>query len=265
MKNRSAFLHAAALAVALLFPTGAAFATNYDEGTDGDLSDTMGAPTAFALTPGSNVLTATTVSGDEDYVAISVPAGYVLQGIVPSAYSGATKSFIAIQNGATFTVPPTATTAAGLLGWAHFGVTGTTALVGTDILDDMGEGAGAAGFIPPLASGTYAIWLQETGGVAVTYTLVFNTIPTPPPPVVKVSGKKVITTTKARVKFKGRVNGFATRVEFRVGTKGAYKLAEGHTTWSLTAKVKHGRNLVSVRAVGIGGQSKTAKVTVFRK
>jgi hypothetical protein len=240
-------------------------AANYTEAVDGDLSGVMGAPTAFALAQGSNSLTATTVSGDEDYVAITVPAGQVLLGITLSAYSGATKSFIGIQKGAVFTVPANTVSAAGLLGWAHFGVTGTTASLGTDILDDMGRGEGATGFIPPLASGTYAIWLHETGAVAVTYTLTFNVIPTPPPPVVKVNGKKTIQTTRPRLTFRGSVRGYSTLVEYRIAGKGGFKPAKGLPNWSFNAAgLKHGRTVITVRARGVGGTSKVVRIVVIR-
>ena len=63
---------------------------------------------------------------------------------------------------------------AGLLGWTHFGA----ALVGTDILDNYGQGAGAIGFAPPLLAGNYTVELQDTGGT-VPASLTFNVVPEP--------------------------------------------------------------------------------------
>ena len=47
-------------------------------------------------------------------------------------------------------------------------------LVGTDILDDLGNGSGAIGFTPPLPSGDYSFWIQQTADLQVDYSLQFN-------------------------------------------------------------------------------------------
>ena len=52
--------------------------------------------------------------------------------------------------------------------------------VGTDILDDMGNGANAIGFTPPLPSENYTFWIQQTGVNPVTYQLDFNISPSAP-------------------------------------------------------------------------------------
>jgi hypothetical protein len=144
--------------------------TSYDEGTDGDLSGDRLNPTRLKLTPGSNVLTATSVAGDLEYVTVTVPAGFQLDALMLVAYTSANvQSFVALQSGSTFTEPPTGTNVSNLLGYTHFG-TGP-GQVGTDILDDIAGGAGAIGFTPPLSSGTYTLWLQEIGATPAAYTL----------------------------------------------------------------------------------------------
>ena len=52
-------------------------------------------------------------------------------------------------------------------------------MLGTNILDDMGVGSGAIGFIPPLGAGTYSFWLQQTGGAVIGYGLDFVVVPEP--------------------------------------------------------------------------------------
>jgi hypothetical protein len=56
------------------------------------------------------------------------------------------------------------------MGYAHFGP--NVRNVGTDILPEMGAAAGAAGFEPPLASGSYTWWIQQIGS-ATTYQFDF--------------------------------------------------------------------------------------------
>src|SRR5262245_44299501 len=143
-------------------------ATLHDEGVNGDLSNDRLNPTAHVLSPGSNVLFATMGPSDLDYLTLSLPQGLTLDQIMLVSHSGDSfVSFIAVQSGATFTVPPTTATASGLLGWAHFGG------FSTDLLASMSTGAGAIGFTPPLRAGTYTFWLQEVDA-PVQYALDFK-------------------------------------------------------------------------------------------
>ena len=52
--------------------------------------------------------------------------------------------------------------------------------VGTDILDDMGAAPGTIGFTPPLGSGPYTYWIQNTGDFC-TYQLNYVVAPVPEP------------------------------------------------------------------------------------
>jgi hypothetical protein len=153
-----------------------AYADNYDEGVDGDLSGNQLAPTSISLDPGSNTVTATSISGDREYFTMNVPSGFQLSAIMVNSYvSTDMVAFIGVQNGTTFTEPPTGTNVANLLGWAHWG----TANIGTDILDDIGAGAGSQTFTPPLGAGDYTFWAQQTGANPATYTLDFQLTPVP--------------------------------------------------------------------------------------
>jgi hypothetical protein len=54
----------------------------------------------------------------------------------------------------------------------------------------------------------------------------------------------------------------ATSVTCKVGSKGG--TATGTTAWQFTARLKKGKNLVTVTAKGPGGVSSPAKITVKR-
>lgn len=172
-------LRSLAAALALFAASGAGAASIWNEGVNGDLSGNRLAPTALgALAVGSSSMTATSVAGDREYFSVVVPAGHRLDAIVLGSYSSASGlSFVGVQSGATFTEPSSGTNVANLLGWAHFG----PAQVGTTILDDLGTGAGAQGFVPPLPAGTYTFWSQEVGATAVTYAFDFQVSLVPEP------------------------------------------------------------------------------------
>lgn len=169
------------LAVALglaVAATGARASIIHDEGVDGDLSGDRFIPTAYTLAFGTNSVIATSVSGDREYVTLSVPAGMQLDSVVLFSYVGVDlTAFIAVQAGTTFTEPPTGTDANNLLGWTHFGP--GVGNVGTDILDDLGASSPAIGFSPPLAAGDYTWWMQQTGASPATYQFDFNVSPEP--------------------------------------------------------------------------------------
>lgn len=157
--------------------------SNYDETNDGDLSGDRLNPTVITLTPGNNTVTATSIAGDVEYLAVAIPDGQQIDAIILDAYTfddGPVKertraaalddtAFIAVQSGSVFTEPTSGTDVSNLLGYTHFG----TALnqLGTDILDDMAGGSGAIGFIGSLQESQYTFWMQQTGSISTTYTL----------------------------------------------------------------------------------------------
>lgn len=164
---------------------GTAIADSYAEGTDGDISDDGLNPTVLNLTSGNNTVTATTNSGDVEYLAITIPANHKIDALMVDAYTfddapeevGAASvpldgaAFIAVQSGTTFTEPTVGTEIANLLGYALFG--SNFDHVGTDILDEIGAGNGAIGFTAPLVGSNYTFWMQQTGDALTTYTLNF--------------------------------------------------------------------------------------------
>jgi hypothetical protein len=170
---------AAVFTIALAARSAAAF--GYFESTSGDLADVGSAPNAFTLVNGANLVVATTTQGDLDYFSVTVPAGLYLNRIDLLQFDSSDDlAFLAVQSGATFTEPPTGTDVGNLLGWTHFGTSGTATL-GTNILDDLGAGAGAIGFLPPLHPGTYTFWVQQTDPTPVTYRFFFVGAPIPAP------------------------------------------------------------------------------------
>jgi hypothetical protein len=145
------------------------------EGTD--FSGSGAAPSSFVLDAGENSLTGAVgflSPGvlDLDYVALTVPAGFRLDSMIvgPSTSVGGAVSFIGVQAGPVMTVSPTAGSAAGLLGWAHYG----SGDIGRDLLPVMGGSAGALGFGGPLEAGTYTFWVQDFSDLHVPYQFVMQ-------------------------------------------------------------------------------------------
>lgn len=162
-------MRATALLLAGAVASTAALAGGYDERQSGDLSDDHMAPTSVRLTPGSNTIAGRFgarngpmgIVTDRDYFRIAIRPGQVLSAIVlGNAAAGGIGlvSFIGVERGRTMTTPPTATSAEDLLGWTHF----SEDSIGQDLLPDIGDGAGAIGFTPPLGPGVYSFWVQET-------------------------------------------------------------------------------------------------------
>ena len=157
------------LACALWCASTVHASTIWNEALNGDLSNSGLAPSAVATSVGSNVVIGSVGNSgagiDRDYFTFTVPAGAALAAIKllgnTSVSGGA--SFIAIQAGPRVTVSPNGAGVEQLLGFTHYG--------GGDIDSDLLP-AMAIGFTGALASGTYSIWVQETGGPA-TYGLDF--------------------------------------------------------------------------------------------
>jgi len=167
------------LLVALML-AGAAQAAGWNESIDGDLSNDGLAPSVVMLQLGSNPLRGSFGAPDRDYLAVTVPQGLQLHALRYGAgmVLGGVRSFIGVQAGPQLTVLPTTETADGLLGWAHF----QDAVVGTDLLPDIGAGYGASGFSGPLPAGTYTFWIQETSrepGLAFAFDLEVSAVPEP--------------------------------------------------------------------------------------
>jgi hypothetical protein len=138
----------------------------WNESVNGDISGNRLAPTSVALSVGSNDVIGSVVGNpsDIDYLTMTVPAGDNLSQIILESFTSTDqKGFIGIQNGTTFTEPPTGTNVANLLGYTHFGPGAGN--VGLDILPSMGTGAGSHGFTAPLPAGSYTFWIQQLGAL----------------------------------------------------------------------------------------------------
>jgi hypothetical protein len=162
-------------------PVWSCAATAWNESTQGDLSGNRQAPTLIPLVPGDNDLIGTTQGGDVEYVRIDVPVGARLTGLVLKSYSGFDgTSFVGVQQGTTFSVDPAFAQPSNLYGYTHFG--SNFGQVGTNILDDIGSGPGAQGFVPPLQPGSYTFWIQQLGS-STSYDLNYQLTLVPEPAV----------------------------------------------------------------------------------
>lgn len=143
----------------------------YNESVAGDLSNSGSSPTLMHVGLGSNLISGSTGFGpagiDRDYFSITVGSGAVVSSltVLPGTSVGGDVSFIGVQVGPQVTVATDASTAAGLLGWMHYG----EGNVNRDILPRIGTGEGATGFTGPLGAGTYSFWVQDFDNAPVTY------------------------------------------------------------------------------------------------
>jgi PEP-CTERM motif len=180
--------------LSLLLAAGAAGAADLNEASFGDLSNDRLAPTTWRLdtaTPGpapgawNNVLTGKTGrSGgvvDRDYIQLVVPQDHRLIALRvgnQTQSSGSGGSFIGLTAGGVMPVPPDASSAAGLLGWRHYGAADRN----TDILPLMAvPSAGSSGFAVPLPAGDYTLWIQELAPGTFDYRFNLQLAPVPEP------------------------------------------------------------------------------------
>jgi hypothetical protein len=146
--------------------------TVWDEALQGDLSSNGLAPTQLPFAVDTNTVIGSVSAGDPDYLSFVVPAGHLLSGvwINPGTSVSGASSFFAIQAGPQVTYPAGGVGA--LLAFNHY----TLSDVGTNFL--------LASLLPPgsagLGAGTYAVWLNETGGT-VPYSFSFVISPVPEP------------------------------------------------------------------------------------
>lgn len=158
-------------------------ATIYNESVSGDLSNSGLTPTVLPVSLGSNQIIGTTgrvTATDRDYFTINVQPGLQISSIIEQAGTtvGDAVSFFGIQTGTQVTLPVTATTANGLLGWTHYGPVSTD----TDILPDLGiPSLGSTGFNGPLPAGNYAFWIQDFGAGTFAYSFDVRLTATPEP------------------------------------------------------------------------------------
>lgn len=146
---------------------------NYDEAVDGDVSDNPSNPTQLNLSPGTTTVSLSTGDKEEEYLKVVVPDGFELDSLVLESFSTERNvAFIGVQEGDEFTEPLNrdSTDIGNLLGYDLFG---EPRQIGTDILDDVGDGFGAIGFEGALPAGEYTFALRQAG-IESDYTLAFN-------------------------------------------------------------------------------------------
>jgi hypothetical protein len=80
-----------------------------------------------------------------------------------------------------------------------------------------------------------------------------------------IAGRKKTVTDKASVAVRGLTTGTVTQVTYRVGKKGSFKVATGTANWKFKAKLKPGKNIVTVMALGLDGSSSSSHVTIIRR
>ena len=144
------------IAAVLLSAPAVAWSASFNEFVDGDLSGDAMSPTPLVLDAGANLLVAESSSEDNDLLKIAVPANFTLNSLVVEFHDDSNPIFVGLQAGPIWTagmdsdIDPTL-----MLGWTEFPSTPGQPHTGQDILDDIGLGAGASGFTPPLLGGTY--------------------------------------------------------------------------------------------------------------
>jgi hypothetical protein len=189
MLRRVATVIIGGLLSGLTLTSAGAVSIAWNEAVNGEFSHNGLSPTPVSFVLGANDIFGTdgrSVAGgpvNPDYFTFTVPPGEALAAIrvLPGTTSAGplNDSFIGLQAGKQVTVPTTATTAAGLLGWFHFGPEDIDA----DILPEMAvSGLGSSGFNVPLGPGDYAVWVQETGVCSpalCNYALEFVLVPEP--------------------------------------------------------------------------------------
>lgn len=167
----------AALLLALGFAAPGLSAVVWDEANNGDLSNDGLTPTTLGVSLGSNIVNGSTgnpgTGVDRDYFRFTIPVGAALTSITiqPNTTVSGSSSFIGLQAGPQLTVTPSGVGVENLIGFSHYG----NADVGVNLLPLL-----AASFISGLPSGTYSLWLQETGG-PVDYGIDFGVTAVPLP------------------------------------------------------------------------------------
>jgi hypothetical protein len=175
---RSTRLWATTLAAVCVTQSIAQAGVFYDESVSGDLSGSFSAPFQGGnLSFGANTISGSSVSTDRDYITFTIPAGHAVTSMTLSSFVSLDDViFVALTAGNTSINPATAGSNLGsMLGYAHPGVPH----LGTDILDNLAAGAGAAGFSTPLTPGDYTLWIQQTQSQNVAYSFDLTAVPEP--------------------------------------------------------------------------------------
>jgi hypothetical protein len=110
-----------------------------------------------------------------------------------------------------------------------------------------------------------ALWVTEQSNNRV---LRFSPLqPDTTRPVVTVTGKKRITTTRPRLRIKGAASDASGIAEVRYKlARGGFKKAKGTTSWSFIAKLRPGKYIIRIVATDtLGNDSIPLKVRIIRQ
>ena len=167
---------------ALVLPFGTASAVNWNELTDGDLSDDGNLPTFISFTDEHNIIEGTMgfdgFSIDRDIWTFTIASGYELTAIDLVSYSAPSSgidSFMAIASGSTINTGDSSLHLSNAL-WTEAPVGNTNLLA----LLEAGPEFGGLGFTGTLGAGTYTFWVQETSE-EIQYCIDFVVTPVPVP------------------------------------------------------------------------------------
>ncbi len=159
----------------------------YDEATMGELSadNTMPTQVFFQFQPGTNTVVGEISQGTADIFTFNIAEGYQLSSLVLGAYDPpADRMFVAMSTGIEFPssfdevndpfLPDTTD-------WLGSFLVGGANL-NNDVLSLIGgpQNLGGSGFTPPLGSGDYSFYIQQTGANT-SYSLDFNVTAVPEP------------------------------------------------------------------------------------
>lgn len=172
---RRRFARIAALIVACSLSCATRAEVVWDEGVQGELSNSGLAPTVLSFLAGTNRISGVVGNGgqgiDRDYFTFTVPIAGALTAIrfiADETFPSGSVSFIALQAGPQVTVGTEGQGMSAWIGGFHFG----NDALGQNILPALAGGS--------LQPGAYSVWIQETGGPA-PYAVEFDMTAPPVP------------------------------------------------------------------------------------
>ncbi|MGH8045646.1 MAG: hypothetical protein ACREKL_00240 [Chthoniobacterales bacterium] len=127
-----------------------------------------------------------------------------------------------------------------------------TVVIGADTINDLGQ---------------IVIAITYVGYVPADEDVDEEEILLTPLPTITIAGGTSITTHRHELVIRGRADYVGEKILYRVGNKGAFRVATGTKKWHFPAKLQPGVNPIFIRARGIGGStstSRTVRLTVTR-
>lgn len=146
-------------------------------------------------------------------------------------------------------------------------------IAGTDVLDVFNNGfgnssTGGRGVYDATSSlGTDFSTMPLLANQLTTDNLIYTPVTILSAPDIALKGPSKLKAAQAMVKVKGTALALVSQLEWRLGTKGAFRKAPAGATWQLRVPgLKHGVNFLYVRGVSASGvRGKTLKITIMRK